>query len=93
MSVEKLFQTYFEENGKLNFKSREEVKEYIRAVGRDIIGDIHQELRWMEENVDEVAFANDFEVEEIKREEEEEEREYQRQEEEYAKKWSKNEQD
>ena len=93
MNVEKLFETYFEENGKLNFKSREEVKEYIRAVGRDIIGDVHQELRWMEENVDEVVFANEFEVEEIKREEEEEEREYQRQEEEYAKKWSKNEQD
>ena len=93
MNVEKLFQTYFEENGKLNFKSREEVKEYIRAVGRDIIGDVHQELRWMEENVDEAVFANEFEVEEIKREEEEEEREYQRQEEEYAKKWSKNEQD
>ena len=89
MSIEKLFQTYFEENGKLNFKSREEVKEYIRAVGRDIIGDIHQELRWMDEHINDVISGNDFEVEEIKREEEEEEREYQRQEEEYNRKWSK----
>ena len=93
MNVEKLFETYFEENGKTEFKNREEVREYIRAVGRDIIGDIHQELRWMDEHIDDVINGNDFEVEEIKREEEEEDREYQRPEEEYNRKWSKNEQD
>ena len=69
MNVEKLFETYFDENEKTEFKSREEVKEYIRAVGRDIIEDIHRELRWMEENVNEVVFSYDFEVEEIKQEE------------------------
>jgi hypothetical protein len=93
MNVEKLFETYFDENDKREFKSREEVREYIRAVGRDIIEDIHRELRWMEENVNEVVFSYDFEVEEIKQEEEEEEREYQKQEEEFNREWSKDEQD
>ena len=91
MNVEKLFETYFDENGKTEFKSREEVKEWIRAVGRDIIEGRHRELRWREENVDEVVFSYDCEVEEIKQEEEEEEREYQRQEEEFNREWSKDE--
>ena len=60
-------------------------------MGRDIIEDIHRELRWMEENVNEVVFSYDFEVEEIKQEEEEEEREYQKQEEEFNREWSKDE--